>query len=64
MQWIARERLASLPGVEVHAAAEIEKMETEQETERLTDQDFRKLERERREKDAEARLEELKKKMR
>lgn len=57
-------RREELVTMEQHAAAEIEKMETELETERLTDQDFRKLERERREKDAEARLEELKKKMR
>lgn len=57
-------RREELVTMEEHAAAEIEKMETEQETQRLTDRDFRKLELERREKDAEARLEELKKRMR
>ena len=46
--------------MEQHAAEEIKRIEAEQ----LTDADFRKLERERREKDAEARLEELKKRMR
>ena len=53
-------RREELGTMEQHAAAEIEKMEAE----RLADTDFRKLERERREKDAEARLEELKKRMR
>lgn len=46
--------------MEQHAATEIEKMEAE----KLTESDFRKLDKERREKDAEARLEELKKRMR
>ena len=51
-----REELGSM---EQDAAAELEKMEAA----RLTEADFRRLERERKEKDAEARLEELKKRM-
>ncbi|MGQ0814144.1 MAG: hypothetical protein ACT4O1_06725 [Gemmatimonadota bacterium] len=53
-------RREELTAMEQNAAVELEKIEAEQHNEA----DFRRLERERKEKDAEARLEELKKKMR